>query len=126
MPTVKIEPRATGIAASFTALATMFIIGAGAEAWLLIIAILANMLTVTLLIAQLVNSKATFFDEVLRINHGFKRREIAYANIQKIIMTKRGVMLWREPEKPMDIWIKPAYRDDFLEHLYKHDQRLRP
>ena len=125
MATVKIVPRSSGIAAGLTALVTMlFITGTGVSIGWLVAAIVANAITVTMLVAQLVNSKAVFYEEILRLNYGFIRREMLYIEMEKVVVTKRGVLLWHGTKRPWDIWLKDENKDIFLAELYKYNPSL--
>jgi hypothetical protein len=125
MAVIKIVPRSSGIAATFTALVTLvFIVGAGVSIFWVVVAMAANITTVTMLVAQLVNSKAVFDEGVLRLKYGFIRRKMPYGEIQKAVITKRGVLLWHSTRRPWDIWLKNENRDAFLAELYKHNPAL--
>jgi len=114
------------MATSFVALMTMlFITGTGVSIGWLIAAIIANTTTVTFLIAELVNSKAVFKEDILLLHYGLKKRAISYSEIQKAVATKRGVLLWREIKRPWDIWLKEENKDIFLAELYKYSPSLK-
>ena len=123
---IKVVPRGNGIAVTSIALSTLLIMtNFDVSVLWLIAAAVINAAAVTLLVAQLVSSKAVFGEETLLLIYGFVRHRMPYTKMRKVAVTKRGILLWHEKKKPWDIWLKDDSKDTFLAELYKHSPSLK-